>query len=239
MIFKGFQKKKLRRESRKEYFRRLRHKWENGWWCPCCGRCQEEFGNCESCGWKTDAVQDKDIDAWGGANFLSIRDYRRVSALIPMERRSIENVQKAVAAIEGDFLELKDSDIGKEASYKKAVKKALDEMGYEKSMVPCPVCDEGEILCVDIDFCPVCNFGSEDLYEDIDEWGGGQFFSIRDSRKMWEASGRSRRCLQLSKWYYWDDFNKLKAKGLDEDAAYKEVAKLMIEKIKEYREGKS
>ena len=46
--------------------------------CPVCGGYdfEEEFDVCPICEWQYDKLQYKDRDYWGGANDLSVNDYR-------------------------------------------------------------------------------------------------------------------------------------------------------------------
>lgn len=47
--------------------------------CPICGQYEfeEDFDTCTVCGWQYDRVQYNDPDYWGGANDLSINDYKK------------------------------------------------------------------------------------------------------------------------------------------------------------------
>ena len=49
--------------------------------CKCCGNLTiEEYGKyeiCENCGWEDDLHQNEDPNYSGGANALSLNDYRR------------------------------------------------------------------------------------------------------------------------------------------------------------------
>ena len=48
--------------------------------CPVCGQYEFEgdndFDSCDVCHWQNDGVQFDDPDYWGGANDLSLNDYR-------------------------------------------------------------------------------------------------------------------------------------------------------------------
>jgi hypothetical protein len=49
--------------------------------CVCCGFPTLPKGSlfeiCSACGWQDDPVQNDDPDFWGGANELSLNDYRK------------------------------------------------------------------------------------------------------------------------------------------------------------------
>ena len=47
--------------------------------CPCCGLdvVREEYDICKICGWENDHVQNKDENYAGGANKLSLKEYRK------------------------------------------------------------------------------------------------------------------------------------------------------------------
>jgi len=47
--------------------------------CPICGQYEfeEDFDLCAICEWQYDRVQYNDPDYWGGANRLSINEYRK------------------------------------------------------------------------------------------------------------------------------------------------------------------
>jgi len=46
--------------------------------CPICGQYEfeEEFDVCPVCEWQYDKLQYKDYNYWGGANDLSVNDYK-------------------------------------------------------------------------------------------------------------------------------------------------------------------
>ena len=49
--------------------------------CPVCGQYEfaeeDDFDNCEVCAWENDGLQTNDPDFAGGANTLSLNDYRK------------------------------------------------------------------------------------------------------------------------------------------------------------------
>ena len=68
--------------------------------CACCGFAtlpqNSIFEICPLCGWQDDAVQNDDSDYWGGANELSLNDYR-AQWLLEHKRSSVAKNGKAVA----------------------------------------------------------------------------------------------------------------------------------------------
>ena len=48
--------------------------------CPICGQYefeeQDDFDSCDVCHWQNDGLQMKDPDYWGGANELSLNDFK-------------------------------------------------------------------------------------------------------------------------------------------------------------------
>lgn len=49
--------------------------------CPICGKAEfsseNSFEICNHCGWQNDGIQNEDPNFWGGANDLSLKDYRK------------------------------------------------------------------------------------------------------------------------------------------------------------------
>ena len=49
--------------------------------CPVCGqykfKSEDDFDVCPICEWENDGLQSKNPDYWGGANELSLNDYRK------------------------------------------------------------------------------------------------------------------------------------------------------------------
>ena len=50
------------------------------WICPVCGSKSKgefpDYNSCDICYWQDDPIQRKDPDYWGGANDLSLNDYK-------------------------------------------------------------------------------------------------------------------------------------------------------------------
>ena len=68
--------------------------------CPVCGfdtlRVDEIYDICPICDWEDDPIQNDDPDYWGGANKLSLNDYKK-KWLAEHQRENTASIDKAAA----------------------------------------------------------------------------------------------------------------------------------------------